>query len=154
MLFYKLYQEKRKESVNKGKWYARVKHLGTLTTEDLIEEIEKLCTVTDADAVAVIRALIYTMNDKLRNGYALKINGMGTFKIGLETIPADTPEEFSAQKNIVGSRMNFQPEVHYNGDHVRIRKFLSDLSVAELPLNTVVSKKQHSDDEGDDDGNG
>ena len=129
MLLYNLYQDNRKESVNKGKWYARAKHLGTIDTEGLIAEIEKICTVSDADVVAVLRALVFVMNQKLQESYKVKLNGLGTFSIGIKTIPADEDYEFSVQKNIVGAKVNFLAEGHKDevGGPVR-RQFLKGLS--------------------------
>lgn len=128
MILYKLYTDNRKESVNKGKWYARAKHLGTIDTEGLISEIEKICTVSDADVVAVLKALVFVMNSKLQESYKVKLDGLGTFSIGIKTIPADTDYEFSAVKNIVGAKVNFLAEGHKDevGGPVR-RQFLKGL---------------------------
>ena len=128
MLLYKLYQDNRKESVNKGKWYGRAINISTIDTDGLISEIEKICTVSDADVVAVLRALIFVMNQKLNESHAVKLNGLGTFKIGIKTIPADEAKEFSAQKNIVGARVNFLPEGRKNAaTNKQERTFLKNL---------------------------
>ena len=80
-VFYKLYQEKRKGSAYKDKWYARAVNIGTIDTDGLVEEIEKICTVTDADVLAVLRALVFVMKKKLQESYRVKINDFGSFKV-------------------------------------------------------------------------
>lgn len=139
-VFYRLNQDKRRESATNGKWFARSVALNTIDTEALISEIEKHCTVTDADVVAVVKALIFVINKQLQNGNRVKLNGMGAFTIGLKSKGADSPSEFTASKHIVGSRVNFRPETHWTAaDGNRRRKvFLEGLKVEELPLNTVV----------------
>lgn len=153
-VLYKLIQDTRQKSANNGKWYARAKHLRIITTEDLVADMEKICTVTDADIWATLKALVYAMKSRLQNSFAVKIDGLGTFRIGLKTAPADTPEEFTAQKNIVGSRVNFVPETHVDSNGNRIRKFLNDLDVQILPENTVVRHKKDDDEEENPENNG
>lgn len=152
-ILYKLYQDNREKSINKGKWYARAKHLRVVSTNELIEDMEKLCTVTDADIAAMLRALVYAMKSRLQNSFAVNLEGLGTFRIGLKTIPAETAKEFVPVKNVVGARMNFLPEGHRDAMHRLKRKFLSDLDVQILPTNTVDRNKK-GDGEGDDNGNG
>ena len=147
MVFYKLYQENNPKSVNVGKWYARAVAIQTIDTEGLIAEIEKLCTATDADVVAVMRALVFVMNKKLQDGYRVKLNGLGSFKIGLKTKAAESAKEFTATKHIVGSRVNFQPETHWSAaDPKRQKQFLSGLKVAEYDPYAV---DKSGDDEGE-----
>ena len=69
----------------------------------------------------------------------MKLDGFGSFKIGLATKPADTAKDFSASKHVVGSRVNFQPETHWSAasGSQRRRVFLDDLQVEETPVNDV-----------------
>lgn len=65
-VFYKLYQENREGSANKGKWYARAVHTGTVTIDDLADEMQANCTVKRADIVAVLSELVETMQKHLQ----------------------------------------------------------------------------------------
>ena len=142
-VLYRLSQDKRRESTTKDKWFARAITVGTAGTETLITEIEKICTVSDADVVAVIKALIFVMRQKLLESYRVKLDGLGSFKIGLHSKGADSPAEFTAAKHITGHRVNFQPEVHWTAaDGNRRRSVLTEgMQVAETPLNTVVKEE-------------
>ena len=152
MVFYKLYQENNPKSVNVGKWYARAVAIQTIDTEGLIAEIEKLCTATDADVVAVMRALVFVMNKKLQDGYSVKLNGLGSFKIGLKTKAAESAKEFTATKHIVGSRVNFRPETHWSAadGNKRHKVFLDNLHVQELkPYSVDKSGEDDNENTGD-----
>ena len=152
MVFYKLYQENNPKSVNVGKWYARAVAIQTIDTEGLIAEIEKLCTATDADVVAVMRALVFVMNKKLQDGYRVKLNGLGSFKIGLKTKAAESAKEFTATKHIVGSRVNFRPETHWSAadGNKRHKVFLDNLHVQELkPYSVDKSSEDDNENTGD-----
>lgn len=152
MVFYKLYQENNPKSVNVGKWYARAVAIQTIDTEGLIAEIEKLCTATDADVVAVMRALVFVMNKKLQDGYRVKLKGLGSFKIGLKTKAAESAKEFTATKHIVGSRVNFRPETHWSAadGNKRHKVFLDNLHVQELkPYSVDKSGEDDNENTGD-----
>lgn len=64
----------------------------------------------------------------MRNGDRVVLDGFGSFKVGLKTKPADSVEKFNVAKNIVGTRINFQPETHWKaGDIGRTRAFLTGI---------------------------
>ncbi len=76
---YRLFQEQRKTSPNKGKWYARA----------VVDDV-----------------------------------------VGLKTKGADTVKDFSPATNIVGARLNFQPETHWNAaDRTRRKAFIQGIEV-------------------------
>ena len=72
------------------------------------------------------------------------LNGFGSFKIGLKTKGSLRKEDFSASKNIVGSRLNFCPEWKVTKEGHRIRKFLNDVSVRNIE-EIVNGKKQEEE---------
>ena len=130
-VFYKIMKNNNPKSNTNGKYYARAYALQTINTAGLITEIEKICTVTDADVQAVLAALVFVMNQKLQDGYRVKIDNFGSFKIGLKSKPADSAKDFSVAKHIVGSCVNFQPEAHWSSadGNKRHRQFLTGLKV-------------------------
>ena len=145
---YKLYQDNRAESKNRGKWYARAIYPKTpKNTKDLAQMIQDNVSVKRADVIAVLDELVNVMKLWLQESYRVSLDGLGSFKIGLKTKPADTAKDFSAAKHVVGSRVNFQPETHWSAaDGNRRRKvFLEGLSVEETPENDV-----NKEDEGND----
>ena len=108
---YKLIQDLRKGSTNYGKWYGRASYDkdDIINTEQLAEKIAYATTVTDVDAEAVIKALCRFMREALLEGKKVELTKFGTFKCGLRTKGADTAKDFSANSNVTGVRVLFQP---------------------------------------------
>ena len=136
-ILYKLQQDNRKNSTNKGKWYARSVMNGTVSTSQLAEIMQLNCTVKRSDILAVLSELVETMQDQLQNSMRVKLDGFGSFKIGLKTSAANTAKDFNASKNVVGMRVNFLPEVHINKDHTRKKTLLDGAKVQETAKNAV-----------------
>ena len=145
-VLYKLYQDNRENSTHKGMWYGRAKHIGTITTEQLADEMQENCTVKRSDILAVISELVTTMQKMLQLSMAVKIDRLGTFKIGLNTSPANTPKEFTAAKNVKGTHILFQPETKIDKNGNRQRAMLVGVTVKELPKNAVGTEDESSDD--------
>ena len=99
-VFYKLYQDNRTSSKFKGQWYARAVHTGTVDIDDLAEEMQANCTVKRADIVAVLSELVETMKKHLQMSHRVKLDRLGSFKIGMSTKPALTVGEFTASNNV------------------------------------------------------
>ncbi|MCI6161343.1 MAG: hypothetical protein MR681_08425 [Prevotella sp.] len=79
---------------------------------------------------AVLKELVNVMNRHLHNGNRVVLDGFGSFKVGLKTKGADTVKDFSPATNIVGARLNFQPETHRNAaDRTRRKAFIQGIEV-------------------------
>ena len=104
-LLYKIVRDNRKNSGNL--YYGRAVQIQTVDTNGLADIIQRNCTVKKSDVLAVINELIEVMTDKLQNSFTVKLDGFGTFKIGLKTVGADKPENFSISRNVAGLRVNF-----------------------------------------------
>lgn len=134
-VFYKLYQEAREASKNKGKWYARALMTETVDTEKLAERIQRNCSMKKSDVLAVLTELVEVMNDEMQASHKVRLNGFGSFKIGLKTKPADTAKDFSASTNVVGMRVNFAPETHVDTrTRSHNKQFLTGATVKEAAL--------------------
>ena len=126
---YKLYQDNRAESKNRGKWYARaVYNSRPKTLKQMAMEIQENVSVKKSDVLAVLDEMV--------------VDGFGSFKIGLKTKPADTAKDFSASKHVVGARINFQPEVTIDAAGQRVKAMLQGLQVEETNENDVDKDEQ------------
>lgn len=134
---YRLYQNNNSKSEQYKKWYGRSVSLGTVTTYDLAADIEANCTVKRADILAVLSELVVSMKKELQNSLRVKLDGFGSFKIGLSTTGTDTAKEFNARHNVKGMRILFLPELRTDASGRRTRTFLDGCRVAELPVNAV-----------------
>ena len=102
---------------------------------------QRNCTLKKADIVAVISELIETMADQLQDSKRVKLNGFGSFKIGIRGEGADSAADFSTSKNIKGLHVLFQPEVKTDGSGLRQKTFITGCSVQEAPKNDVDTTK-------------
>lgn len=140
-LYFKIYQNNQEKNPNRGKWYARPQYQETVTERDLAAEIEKKTTVHTADILAVLQALSEQIAEELRDSKRVRLTGLGTFKVGISTRPADTPEKFSARENIKSAHVIFQPETKITGSG-RTRALLSGITYKEW---TPETRKASSD---------
>ena len=136
-VLYKLQQDNRSTSTHKGEWYARAKMLDIIELNELAQLIQDNTTAKKADAQAVLTEMVEQMKGLLQKSYAVRIPGLGIFKIGLRTSPAPTAKEFSAAKNVKGMRLNFINEWTVDKNGQRTINRLQGASVKELPKNAV-----------------
>jgi len=136
-LFYRLHQSTNEESSMNGKWYARAVPTSTVGTNELADIMQRNCTVKRADIVAVISELVETMRDQLKNSHRVKLDGFGSFKLGISSSGAATAADFDIRKNIKGVHVVFTPESSTDSTGRRTKVLLEDVTVAELPKNKV-----------------
>ena len=140
-IFYKLSQDKRLISPTKGMWFARAIATNVIDTNGLAEIMQRNCTVKKSDILAVLAELVETMTDQLQQSARVKLNGFGSFKIGIKGTGSDTVKDYSVAKNVKGLRVNFQPERSTDSNGTRNKKFLEGATVTEAPKNAVVAEK-------------
>ena len=129
---YKLYQNKSEKSLYKGKWYARAVVNGVVNLNQMADIIQRNCTAKKSDVLAVLTELVEVMQNELQAGHRVKIDGFGSFKIGIASTPADSAAKWTVAQNVRGLRLNFQPEVHVSADKKRIKTFLTGIKLQEL----------------------
>ena len=129
-VLYRVYQDNRDGSITQGQFFARAIHTDTISLKEMAMEIEENVSVKYSDVAAVLIELVNVMNRHLNASRRVKLDGFGAFKIGLKTKGALREEDFSATKNIVGSRVLFQPEYTVDvATQKRNRQFLSNVTV-------------------------
>lgn len=98
---YRLTQDNRKQSKTKGKWYARSLHTGVIDIDGLASIMQANCTLKKSDILAVIAELVDVMRAQLQNSQKVILGGLGSFKVGLKTKPADTSLDFNPDRKSV-----------------------------------------------------
>ena len=141
-IFYKLSQDKRLTSATKGKWFGRSVVTNVIDTNGLAEIMQRNCTVKKSDILAVLAELVETMTDQLQQSARVKLNGFGSFKIGIKGTGSATVKDYSVLKNVKGLRVNFQPERSTDSNGTRSKKFLEGATVTEAPKNAVVEEEE------------
>lgn len=96
-------------SRNYGKWYAKMVPTGTVTSQQLAQEVAHSSTVTQADMLAVLWSLAEAIRRHLLNSEIVHVDGLGSLRIGFRAKAKDTPRDVSAD-DIHGLRVVMTPE--------------------------------------------
>ena len=141
-VLYRLHQDQSVGTRRSGKWYARMVPIGMIDTRGLAEIIQRNCTVKKADILAVLDELVETMRDQMQDSKRVKLDGFGSFKIGLECKGAQTAAKFSVAEHVKGLHVVFTPERTHDAAGNRSKQFLQGATVEELPSNKVEKEEE------------
>lgn len=95
-------------------YYAQAQASGDVTIREMADRIEKSCTVTRADVVAVLVALEDVIVDALKAGEIVRLADIGMLQVGLSSKGANSEERFDASL-IRKARINFRPGAALSG---------------------------------------
>jgi|LAHS01.1.fsa_nt_gb predicted histone-like DNA-binding protein len=157
---YRKVQNKNKKSAAYGKWYGKSVILDTIKTKDLAKEISHSTTVTYADVLAVLAEVSEAMKRHLQNSHKVVLDGLGSFKVGVKSIGADSREQFDGRQ-IIGYRIVYTPERFFNASGtneegkptgVYVKNLLEGVTAKELALADPTGEGKTPTDaaEGDD----
>ena len=133
---YRLYRNNISNTGTHRKWYARAVVSRTVGIDEIAARIQDGCTVKRSDVLAVLCELSETVRDELLAGNRVVLPGLGSFKVGLASAPADTPDEWTPARHLRGAHIVFRPETadsYASGRRSRSPKALRGLEVEELP---------------------
>ena len=82
--------------------------VGTLDTNEICDHISKHGTIYTSDIVkGVVEKFINCFEELLLEGYKLKLDGLGTFYLSVNTEGAETEKDFNPASNIKKVRVVF-----------------------------------------------
>lgn len=136
-IFYRLTKSNMKGK-SEGRYYAKAVSMGEMHTMDLAQVISKNNSVTVGDVLASLAGLIEVMQQYLGDGQTVVLDGLGRFRLSIESETVENPGDFRADKHVKGIRCNFIPEgkVLKPGDK-QVKTFCSGVKVTEAPKNDV-----------------
>ena len=140
-VFYRLHQDQSTGTKRSGKWYARAVPTDVINTRQLAEIIQRNCTVKKSDVMAVLEELVEVMKDQMQDSKRVKLDGFGSFKIGIESKGAQTAGKYSVSEHVKGLHVVFMPERTTDSGGNRSKQFLQGCKVEELPLNLVEKEE-------------
>lgn len=118
-----------------AKFYAQAQSNGHVEIRDMADRIQKSCTVTRADVMAVLIALEDVIIEALEGGEIVRLADLGTFQIGLSGEGAETEKSYDSSL-IKKARINFRPGLALRG----ILKALKFAKVDKLPVKKEEDK--------------
>lgn len=137
----KIYQSNRKGETQ-GKFYGRAAHRDTVDVKALAATMQNNCTVKYSDIVAVLAELSEVMRIELLRSNRVKLDGIGTFKVGIHTKPANSAKEFSMNDNVLGTHILFLPESTTDASGNRVKALLSGVKVREASAYESLKAKE------------
>ncbi len=97
-LIYRKYQNKGTRSKSFGKWFGKLVNTGTLDTDALCRHIQEHGSIYTADVVkGVVEKFIQCFDHLLMDGHRIKLDGLGTFYLRIETKGAEAKDEFTPE---------------------------------------------------------
>ena len=128
MAIYKKYQNKNRMSRAYGKWYLKALVTKTADTNEVAERIQRNASVKISDVKAVLHELKDVMQDLLKEGYRIQLEGIGSFKPSLTSSGALTPEECTTSKCLKKTRVIFQAEAYKDSTNHLVRPLVSKVT--------------------------
>ena len=71
------------------------------------------------------------MNQVLKDGNRVKLDGLGTFRVGIHSQGVEKAADFNAQRDIYGAHVLFAPAVTVDAMHRRVKNLISGLRIQE-----------------------
>lgn len=154
-VLYRLSQNMNKKNTKAfGKWYARAVMTNQLTLNDVAQRIQQNCSMKRSDVKAVLEELVEVMTQELQNSHSVRLDGLGTFKMGLRSKGSVTVREFNAAHDVTGMHVCFLPEGKRGVDKKMVRVLVSGATVKEAPKNTVLPEPKEDETDDSTDGEG
>ena len=112
MLYIKKYQNNNSKNTKAfGKWYGRVIHLEKVDLDGLCDHIQGHGSIFTADVVqGTVKKFVQCIIELLLEGKKVRLNGLGTFYLSIDSMGADTSEDYNAQTHVKKVRLRFKPE--------------------------------------------
>ena len=145
-LLTKKYKNKNSNSSSYGKYYGRIVHTETLSTDDFANHISSHGSPFDrATIVGVLTAACDCLVELTLDSKRVRFGDLGTFYMSAETTGEASEEDFSAD-NIKKVHLRFWPnQKHsYALDSVSIRKIASFTDLSELDNRLKTSDNEAS----------
>lgn len=139
----------RKNSKTEGKVYGRAVVDGVIDTKEIARKINKRCTLTEPDIIAVINALETEIGYGLADGKRVVLDGFGSFKVGLTTTPADSAKKFTSA-NIKGMHVIFLPATEMEQGK-RVKNMLKGVKAEEMTEYTGIGSGDNTSNAGNTD---
>ena len=144
-VFYRKYQNKNRQSVAYGKWFARAVTIGkTINSDELAKHMSEHNTPYSKGAIkGVLTDMIGCVRELMLEGKAVKLEGLAIFSAGIKTKKngAPTSAEFSTTKHIDSVYMRARA----TGEFTR-QELTKAGNVTELPKNYTDYHEEDEDE--------
>lgn len=120
---YKIKKYVNTASKKNGYFFARSIVTDQMDMDAVATKVQQNCSMKKSDVLAVINELVEVVTEAIQDSKRVKLDGFGSFKIGLSGTLAPSLEDFSLN-NIKGFHVIFQPEYKVDAAGKRTVKML------------------------------
>ena len=78
-------------------------------TKEVAERLSQISTVSRSDVAAVLGDLPTVLADLMKQGKSVRLEGLGTFRLTLDTVGVENEADFDMQKQLKAVRVQFTP---------------------------------------------
>ena len=146
-LIIKKYKNTNEKNNGFGKTYGRLVHQDTMNTSDLCRHMMKHGTIFTSDVVkGVVEKFIQCFEELLMEGNKIKLDGLGTFYLSINTFGVADEKDFSAN-NVKAIRMKFV------GDQSKVSEYATKMLTNKARFRSL-GEETPSEEEGGENNNG
>lgn len=98
-----------KDKKNILRYYPRVVNRRLVRTDEITQEIQTACSLTESDVMAVLRELSYSLSKYLSRGERVHLDGIGYFDVAL-TCPETRDPKKTRASSVRYKGINFLPD--------------------------------------------
>ena len=109
---YKIKKETKPTLPTFGKYKAVAVHDKTVTSKQIFKETAQRSQLHEININAVMLSVVDVINQHLRDGDRVCLDGWGTMKLEIESEKVEDPKVFRANKHIRAVRLHFIPASH------------------------------------------
>ena len=132
-VLYRLSQNNNKKNTKAyGKWYAHAVTTNKIGLNDVALRIQQNCSMKKSDVNAVLTELPEVMKDMLQNSFRVRVDGLGTFKIGMHSRGVENIKDYNVNEHVKSLRVIFMPESESASTGKRVRTLLQGITLSDI----------------------
>jgi predicted histone-like DNA-binding protein len=90
-------------------WFPKITGSSQINLREIARILHKRSTASESDVYLIVKGLVDLIPELLTDGYTVKLDELGTFRLHAKVSTSDNPESVSV-KNINKLRLSFRPD--------------------------------------------
>jgi len=90
-------------------WFPKITGSTQINLREIAKMLHKRSTASESDVYLIVKGLVDLIPELLADGYTVKLDELGTFRLHAKVNTTSAPETVSA-KNITKLRLSFRPD--------------------------------------------
>jgi predicted histone-like DNA-binding protein len=141
-VFYRLIKSNMKGK-SEGRYYAKAVSMGEIHLDEMAKILSASSSVTEGDVYAVLKDLTNLMKREMGDGHTVVLDGLGRFRIAIESDTVETPSDFNVAKHIRGLQCKFIAQGYRRGVISKVvRPFTEGIKCKQAPINDVHDEEK------------